>query len=288
MTMADVDPPLQLECGNKVLDLSRPRIMGVINITPDSFSDGGEYFSAEAAIARARALVAQGADIIDIGGESTRPNATPVAVAHELQRVIPVIEVLARLLEVPISIDTSKPAVMHAAARAGAGMINDVYALQAAGAETAAAATGLPVCLMHMQGEPRTMQNAPHYDDVVAEVGDFLSARAEAVIAAGVRRERIILDPGFGFGKNLQHNYQLLNQLPALVARGYPVLAGMSRKAMIKAVVPDAAWRTISSATAATLAVLAGARIVRVHDVAETAAALAIATATQHPDKLVA
>ncbi|HET7587417.1 MAG TPA: dihydropteroate synthase [Gammaproteobacteria bacterium] len=275
-----------LNCAGKILDLGRPRIMGIVNITPDSFSDGGQFIDPDRAIARARQLVDEGAHIVDIGGESTRPGAAPVDADTEIRRIIPVVERLAAELPVPVSVDTSKPAVMRAAAAAGAGMINDVYALRAPGALEAAAETGLPVCLMHMQGEPRTMQQDPHYDDVVAEVGAFLAERAAACVAAGIGRERIVIDPGFGFGKTLRHNYRLLAGLPELVKSALPVLVGVSRKSMIRGVLTEPGQRTVASAAAAALAVMHGASVVRVHDVAETAAALAVANATRAPAKL--
>ncbi|HET7369835.1 MAG TPA: dihydropteroate synthase, partial [Gammaproteobacteria bacterium] len=260
--------------------------MGVLNITPDSFSDGGEFFGADAAVARAHRLVEEGADIIDIGGESTRPGAAPVDADSEIRRVIPVVERLAAELPVPVSVDTSKPEVIRAAAKAGAGMINDVYALRAPGALEAAAETGLPVCLMHMQGEPRTMQQNPRYENVVAEVAAFLIGRAAACAAAGIDAERIVIDPGFGFGKTLRHNYQLLAGLRELARLDWPLLVGVSRKSMIRGVLREGEARAVASATAAALAVLRGARIVRVHDVAATRQALAVATAVQAPDKL--
>ncbi|HET6656096.1 MAG TPA: dihydropteroate synthase [Gammaproteobacteria bacterium] len=278
--------PRGLDCAGKVLDLSRPCIMGIVNVTPDSFSDGGQFIDPDAAVAHARRLVAEGADIVDIGGESTRPGAAPVDADAEIRRVIPVVERLAAELPVPISVDTGKPEVIRAAAAAGAGMINDVYALRAPGALEAAAETGLPVCVMHMQGEPRTMQQNPQYDDVVAEVAAFLADRAAACVAAGIGRERIVIDPGFGFGKTLRHNYQLLARLPELARLDWPVLVGMSRKSMIAGVLDAGEDRTVASATAAALAVLRGAAIVRVHDVAATAVALSVATAVQAPDRI--
>ena len=222
-----------MNCNGRVLDLSVPRVMGILNITPDSFSDGGNFFSAERAIEHARAMVADGAAIIDVGGESTRPGSDSVPVQEELRRVVPIIEALASELPVPISIDTCKPEVMAAAVRAGAGFINDIEALQAPGALRLAAELGVPVCLMHMQGKPRTMQANPQYRNVVDEVRDFLLERAEAAVSAGVPRHNIVLDPGFGFGKALEHNCQLLKKLDVLAAEGYPVLVGMSRKSMI-------------------------------------------------------
>lgn len=267
---------MRLICGKFMLDLSRPRIMGILNVTPDSFSDGGRFFDPARALAHAREMVEEGADLIDVGGESTRPGAEPVPVDEELRRVLPVIEALAGELPVPLSVDTSKPEVMRAAAAAGAGLLNDVYALRRPGALEAAAETGLPVCIMHMQGEPRSMQKHPQYADVVAEVRDFLLARARAAEAAGVARHRLILDPGFGFGKSLEHNLSLLRGLPELAQIGYPVLVGLSRKRMIGALLDEAPVeaRRHGSVAAALLAVERGARIVRVHDVKATRDAL--------------
>jgi dihydropteroate synthase len=254
--------------------------MGILNVTPDSFSDGGDFFCVDAAVRRAEAMVAEGADLIDIGGESTRPGSAGVDAGEELRRVVPVVEALARRLPVPISIDTSKPDVMRAAADAGAGMINDVCALQAAGALSAAAETGLPVCLMHMLGEPRTMQQDPVYADVVSEVAAFLAARIAVCEQAGIPRARLIIDPGFGFGKSLKHNLRLLAQLDDLRSLGAPILAGLSRKSSLGAVVGrPVEGRLAASLTAAVLAVQNGAAIVRVHDVAQTVDALKILAA---------
>lgn len=271
-----------VDCAGKALDLSVPRVMGILNVTPDSFSDGGRFFDVTAAVARARQMVEEGAAIIDVGGESTRPGAAAVGVEAELARVIPVIEALAAELPVPISVDTSKPEVMRAAVVAGAGLINDVCALGLPGALEAAAALQVPVCLMHMQGEPRTMQQAPHYDDVVAEVAAFLAQRVEDCIDAGIPRARILLDPGFGFGKTLPHNLSLLKHLPQLRALGLPLLVGMSRKSMIGNVL-DAPLedRLYGSLAVATLAAWLGAAIVRVHDVKATADALRMVAAVQ-------
>lgn len=268
----------QLRCGKFTLDLSRPLVMGILNVTPDSFSDGGRFFDPARALAHARAMVDEGADIIDVGGESTRPGAEPVSRDEELRRVIPLVEKLAGELPVPLSVDTSKPDVMRAAAHAGAGMLNDVYALRQPGAPEAAAGTGLPVCIMHMQGEPRSMQKNPRYADVVSDVRDFLLERAEAAQRAGVAPENLVLDPGFGFGKTLEHNLALLRGLGALVQAGYPVLVGMSRKRMIGSLLNDAPVdaRVHGSAAAALLAVERGARIVRVHDVQATRDALEV------------
>ena len=269
---------MQLQLGKYRLELATPRVMGVLNRTPDSFSDGGAFIGFETALAHARQLHAEGADILDIGGESTRPGAAEVTVQEELDRVIPLIERLTRELDVPLSVDTSKPEVMREALRAGAVMVNDVYALRRRGALETAAGSSAALCLMHMQGEPRTMQKDPQYSEVVKEVGGFLQERAETCIAAGVARERIVLDPGFGFGKTLEHNLTLLKRLPELVALGFPVLVGLSRKSIIGTLlggVPVEA-RLQGSVAAAVAAVLNGASIVRCHDVAPTAEALKV------------
>jgi dihydropteroate synthase len=270
-----------LRCGSHTFDLSQPRVMGILNVTPDSFSDGGHHAGLEQALRRARAMVAEGADLIDVGGESTRPGARPVSVQEELDRVIPVIEALAPDLPVPMSIDTSKPEVMRAAVAAGAGLINDVTALRRPGALAVAAGLGVPVCLMHMQGEPGTMQRDPAYGDVVAEVREFLAARLAACVAAGIPRERLLVDPGFGFGKTLAHNLALLRGLPRLAALGVPVLVGLSRKSMIGALLGDAPVgdRVHGSVAAAVLAAERGAAIVRVHDVGATVQALRVLAA---------
>lgn len=267
-----------LDCRGRRLVLDRPRIVGIVNVTPDSFSDGGEHASIEAAIAHGVALVGEGADALDIGGESTRPGATPVGESEELERIVPVIEALAARVAVPICVDTSKPAVMRAAIAAGAGMINDVRALRAEGAIDAAAELAVPVCLMHMQGEPATMQGSPHYDDVVEEVRRFLADRVLACEFAGIPRDRLVLDPGFGFGKLAAHNWMLLAALPRLAELGLPILVGLSRKRMIgEATGRDRPVdRVLGSAVAAVLAVERGANLVRVHDVAATREALAV------------
>ena len=254
-----------------------PRIMGVLNLTPDSFSDGGRFLDPAAALVQARRLVAEGADILDIGGESTRPGAAPVPAAEEIARVVPVIAALAVETDLPLSIDTLKPEVARAAMVAGASIWNDVSALGAPGAPDLAAELGCTVVLMHMQGEPRTMQAAPRYGDVTAEVQAHLAARAEAALAAGVARERIWLDPGVGFGKTLAHNLALLAHLDALVALGFPVLLGVSRKSFLKAIDPAAATaqdRLPGSLAAALAGARAGVAALRVHDVAETRQAL--------------
>jgi dihydropteroate synthase len=257
--------------------------MGILNLTPDSFSDGGRFTAPARSIARAREMVEEGAAIIDVGGESTRPGAPDVSVEEELARVVPVIEAIATRLDVPVSVDTSKPEVMRAAVAAGAGLINDVRALQEPGALEAAAELGVPVCLMHMQGRPRTMQDAPRYGDVVAEVRDFLLERATGCEAVGIPRERILLDPGFGFGKTLEHNLRLLASVDRLVATGYPVLVGMSRKSMIGQILEGAPVeeRLHGSVAAALIAAMKGARILRVHDVKPTVDALRVFAAMQ-------
>jgi dihydropteroate synthase len=265
-----------LECGNYRLSLDRPLIMGVVNVTPDSFSDGGLYASREAAVAHAQSLIVEGADLLDIGGESTRPGASAVSLDDERKRVLPVIEALADC-GVPISVDTRKPALMREAIAAGASLVNDISAAEGEGALDAIAATSAAVCLMHKQGEPQTMQQAPHYDDVVREVRDYLAARAEAAMQAGIARERIVLDPGFGFGKTFEHNLSLLGKLHEITALGFPVLAGLSRKAMLgKITGREPAQRVYASAAAALFAAERGARILRVHDVTATREALLV------------
>ena len=263
-----------LACGTHRLDLARPRVMGILNITPDSFADGGRHFDHELALTHARRMQADGADIIDVGGESTRPGAAAVSERTEIARVIPVIEALAaeRFL---VSVDTMKPGVMRAAIAAGAAMVNDVRALQARGALEAVAASGCAVCLMHMQGKPRTMQSDPDYLDVVREVRDFLVGRALIAEGAGIARDRIAIDPGFGFGKTLAHNLALLRSLRVFAQTGYPVLAGLSRKATIGEITGRPVEDRMAGSVAAALnAVAHGAAIVRVHDVRETVDAL--------------
>lgn len=266
-----------LDCNGRELALDRARIAGIVNVTPDSFSDGGHFLDHERAIAHALTLVDEGADLLDIGGESTRPGAAEVSVADEIARVVPVIEALAKRTSVPIAIDTSKPEVMRAAVAAGAGLINDVFALRRDGALDAAADLRVPVCVMHMQGEPRTMQDAPDYDDVVADVHRFLAERLFACQMAGIDKKKILLDPGFGFGKSLEHNLTLLRGLDRFPELG-PVMVGLSRKATIGALTgrERAADRAAGSAAAALIAVQKGALIVRVHDVAITRDALAV------------
>jgi dihydropteroate synthase len=265
-----------LQCGSFRFDLSRPLVMGIVNVTPDSFSDGGLHLQRDAALAHAHQLIAEGADILDIGGESTRPGALPVGAQEELDRVLPIIEGL-RGAPVPISIDTSKPAVMQAAIAAGAQMVNDINALQHPAAMDTVAASDAAVCLMHKQGNPQTMQEQPQYQNVVADVSAFLSGRIAAVEAAGIRRKRIVIDPGFGFGKTLAHNLALLRELNKFADLGVPVLAGLSRKSMLGALTgQDVGHRLPASVAAALLAVQRGANIVRVHDVGATVDALKI------------
>jgi dihydropteroate synthase len=265
-----------LHCGSFRLDCSRPLVMGIVNVTPDSFSDGGRYMVRDAALSHAHRLIAEGADILDIGGESTRPGAAPVSEQEELDRVIPVIEELADA-GVPVSVDSFKPAVMRAALAAGASMVNDVRALQEPEALAAVAASEAAVCLMHMQGQPQTMQQQPTYIDVVAEVCDFLADRVSAAQVAGISRERIVVDPGFGFGKTLAHNLTLLRGVGRLSALGVPVLAGLSRKSMLGALTGrDAGQRQAASVAAALAAVRQGAHIARVHDVQATVDALKV------------
>jgi len=260
--------------------------MGILNLTPDSFSDGGRFLDRDAALRHAERMVAEGAAIIDIGGESTRPGAEPVSVAQELERVVPLVEALSDELPVPLSIDTTKPEVMRAAVAAGAGLLNDILALQAPGALQAAAELTVPVCLMHMQGEPRTMQAAPHYDDVVAEVRRFLSGRRDACVAAGIPPERILIDPGFGFGKALEHNLALLRNLEQFTALGASVLVGVSRKSMIGTILGGVGvdQRVVGSVAAAVFAVMQGAAIIRAHDVRETVEALKVIEAVRRQD----
>lgn len=274
--MFDTAP--QLDCAGRIVKLDRPRIMGIVNVTPDSFSDGGAHFDADAAVTHGLQLAEEGADILDIGGESTRPAADDVAVEEELRRVIPVIKRLARETSLPISIDTSKPEVMRAAVGAGAGMINDVHALRRDGALAAAAQMRVPVVLMHMLGEPRSMQDAPSYDDVVADVHRFLAERIFAAEMAGIDRKKILIDPGFGFGKTTQHNLQLLAQLQRFTELEVPVMAGLSRKRSIRELTgrEDMQARVHGSVAAHLIAAQRGARLLRVHDVAATVDALRV------------
>ncbi|OBW94395.1 dihydropteroate synthase [Gallibacterium salpingitidis] len=265
----------------RVLDLSQPQIMGILNVTPDSFSDSGKFFNLDQALYHAENMLQQGATIIDVGGESTRPMADEVTIAQELDRVIPVIEAIRQRFDCWISVDTSKAIVMREAAKVGMDLINDIRALTEEGALTAAVELDLPVCLMHMQGQPRTMQQNPVYQDVVAEVLDWLLQRAKVCEQAGVRRENVILDIGFGFGKTVEHNYQLLSHLERFVATGYPLLIGLSRKSMIGNVLGKSVdQRLIGSVAGALIAVMKGAQIVRVHDVEATCDALKIWQAT--------
>ena len=269
-----------LRCGQHTLDLSKPVVMGVLNVTPDSFSDGGRFADPRAAVDHALQMIEAGAGLIDVGGESTRPGAQAVSAAEEIRRVVPVIEAVAARTKVPISVDTSKAAVMAAAVRAGASMINDVRALREPGALEAAADSNAAVVLMHMQGEPRTMQDDPRYGDVVAEVREFLRERAAACVASGIAKDRLVIDPGIGFGKRLEHNLALLAGLPALARAGWPVLVGVSRKSMFGSLLGRAVdERLAGSIAATTAAVLAGASIVRTHDVAATVDAVKVAAA---------
>jgi len=260
--------------------LARPVVMGILNVTPDSFSDGNRYASVDAALERAKAIADEGAAIIDVGGESTRPGAAAVDEAVEIERVVPVIEGIAALSEIAISVDTSKPAVMAAAVAAGACIVNDVYALRAPGARSWAAAADVGVCLMHMQGEPRTMQDSPHYDDVVGEVCEFLARERAACIGAGIAPEAIALDPGIGFGKGLAHNLTLLKELARFAAQGAPLLVGVSRKSFVGRVLGRSVdERLYGGLGLAALAVMKGARIVRTHDVAATCDAIGMVSA---------
>jgi dihydropteroate synthase len=271
---------MKLACRDHLLDLTEPCVMGVLNVTPDSFSDGGRYADAAAAIERGVAMAGEGAAIIDVGGESTRPGAADVGVQEEIERVVPVVEALVRRIRVPVSIDTSKPEVMRAALAAGASLVNDVKALRAPGALEAVASTGAAVCLMHMQGEPRTMQAAPSYGDVVAEVRQFLADRVRACVAVGIGRERLCVDPGIGFGKQPGHNLALLAAIDRLADPDLPVLVGVSRKSLVGIITgrpPEG--RLAGSVAFAALAVMGGAAIIRAHDVAETVDAVKVASA---------
>ncbi|APD86190.1 dihydropteroate synthase [Alteromonas sp. Mex14] len=266
-----------MQFGNKFIDLSKPQVMGILNVTPDSFSDGGKHADVNQALKHALQMVDEGASFIDIGGESTRPGAPEVSLQEELDRTIPVIEAVAKNASCVISIDTSKAEVMREAVSVGAGLINDVRALQEPGALEAASEAGVPVCLMHMQGQPRTMQNNPSYDDVVEDVAQFLLERAKACKASGIAQEKILFDPGYGFGKSLEHNYALVKHLPKLMDLGYPVLVGMSRKSMIGNLLNRKVdERLAGSISLATIVAQMGAQIIRVHDVKETADAVNI------------
>jgi dihydropteroate synthase len=271
-----------MDFAGKTLDMAACHVMGVLNMTPDSFSDGGRFNRVDSALARAREMVADGAALIDVGGESTRPGATPVPLQEELDRVCPVVEAIARELDVIVSVDTSAPEVMRKTVSLGAGLINDIRALQRPGAVAAVAATEVPVCIMHIQGEPDHMQDNPSYRNVRREVSAFLSERLRVIEAAGVRRERIILDPGFGFGKTVQHNFELLNALDQLQQLGHPLLVGMSRKSMLGQVTGrDVGERLSASIAAATIAALKGVSIIRAHDVRETVDAVKVVAAME-------
>mgnify|MGYP001445000623 FL=1 len=275
-----MQPPLKLACRDTVLDLAEPVVMGILNVTPDSFSDGGRYADIDAAVERGLAMATEGAAIIDVGGESTRPGAAPVDLEDELARVVPVIERLARRAGPPISVDTTKPEVMRAAVAAGACLINDVRALQAPGALAAAAGTGAGVCLMHMRGEPRSMQADPQYESVVEEVRDYLGRRIAACEAAGIPRERICVDPGIGFGKRPEHNLALLAALDRLAEPGIPVLVGVSRKSLLGIITGRPTGERLAGSVAlAALSVMRGAAIIRAHDVAATVDAVKVASA---------
>ena len=264
-----------LDCAGKALDLSRPQVMGILNVTPDSFSDGGQFLAEDNALAQAKQMVADGAGIIDVGGESTRPGAAIVSIEEEISRVVPVIEAIHSEIDIPISIDTTKPEVMRAAIKAGAGLINDVQALQVDGALQTAAELNVPVCLMHAQGTPQTMQDSPQYEDVVAEVTRFLMKRVVACEQAGIARERLILDPGFGFGKKANHNLRLMKHLNHLIEQGFPVLVGVSRKSMIsKLLKVSVEERLAASLSLAAISVWQGAKIIRSHDVRQTVQAI--------------
>ena len=274
--MFDIAPTI--DCAGRLLKLDRPRVMGIVNVTPDSFSDGGEHASVDDAVAHGLRLAEEGADVLDVGGESTRPGAADVPVEEELRRVIPVIAKLARETELPISVDTSKPDVMRAAVEAGAGMINDVFALRREGALDTAAQLGVPVVLMHMLGEPRSMQDDPRYDDVVAEVHRFLAERIFSAEMAGIDKKRILVDPGFGFGKNRDHNLLLLAQLGRFTELGVPLVAGLSRKKTIGDLTgrKDPHARVHGSVVAHLIAAQRGAKLLRVHDVGATVDALKV------------
>jgi dihydropteroate synthase len=270
----------QFLCGKFQLDLTRPNVMGIVNVTPDSFSDGGKYSSVDLAVEHALQLIAEGADILDIGGESTRPGADPVGLDEELMRVIPVIEALSKVATVPISIDTYKPEVMRAAIQAGADIVNDICALREDGALEIVANSNAGVCLMHMQGIPQTMQINPQYADVVSEVKQFLTDRVEACLAHGIAKERIMLDPGFGFGKTTAHNVALIQHLDSFVELGFPLLVGLSRKSVLGRIAGgDEQQRLHAGLAASVISVMKGAKIVRVHDVKATVDALKVVAA---------
>jgi len=272
----------EIDCAGKILDLSTPQVMGILNLTPDSFSDGGQYTHAQSAIEQTETMLEQGALIIDVGGESTRPGAAEVPLNEELDRVIPVIEKIALEFDTMISIDTSKPEVMDAAVKAGASFINDVNALRSEGALEAAVKLGVPICLMHMQGMPRTMQTAPTYEHVTNDVINFLSKRIQHCVDAGISHEQLLIDPGFGFGKTLEQNCQLMRELNTFKELGCPVLVGVSRKSMIGQILDvEVDERLIGSVALETLAVWQGANIIRAHDVREAVAGVKIATAVK-------
>ncbi|MBV2204941.1 dihydropteroate synthase [Stutzerimonas stutzeri] len=280
--MSETLSAARLSCGSRVLDLARPQVMGILNVTPDSFSDGGRYALKDAALKHADSMVRAGATLLDVGGESTRPGARAVSPTEELERVAPVVEAIARELDVVISVDTSTPAVIREVARLGAGLINDVRSLRRDGALDAALDSGLPVCLMHMRGEPGDMQDDPQYTDVTTEVCDFLAQRMAECVAAGIKAERIVLDPGFGFAKTLEHNLSLFRHLERLHALGRPLLVGVSRKTMIgKVLGREVNERLYGSLALAALAVAKGAQIIRVHDVAETVDVVRMIAAVQ-------
>jgi len=266
---------MTLDCAGKTLDLTHPQVMGILNVTPDSFSDGGQFLAQDSALAQAKQMVADGAGIIDVGGESTRPGAVIVSVEEEISRVVPVIEAIHSEIDIPISIDTSKPDVMRAAIKAGAGLINDVRALTVEGALSAAVACDVPVCLMHAQGTPQTMQDDPRYDDVVSNVIEFLLDRISICEKAGISRDKLILDPGFGFGKKATHNLQLMKHLAKVIELELPVLVGVSRKSMIGALLNvSVEERLAASLSLAAISVWQGAKIIRSHDVRETVQAI--------------
>ena len=270
----------QFHCGRFQLDLTRPRVMGIVNVTPDSFSDGGKYSSVDLAVEHALQLISEGADILDIGGESTRPGAMPVDLDEELRRVIPVIEALSKVTTVPLSIDTYKPVVMRAAIEAGADIVNDICALREDGALEIVANSNAGICLMHMQGIPQTMQINPQYTDVVSEVKQFLVDRANACLAHGIARERIMLDPGFGFGKTTVHNVALIQHLDSFLELGFPLLVGLSRKSVLGRIAGgDEQQRLHAGLAASVISVMKGAKIVRVHDVKATVDALKVVVA---------
>ncbi|CRY56171.1 MULTISPECIES: dihydropteroate synthase [Yersinia] len=272
---------MRLTARDRVLDLSHPQVMGILNVTPDSFSDGGHHNNLDKALQHAQLMLSAGATLIDIGGESTRPGAAEVSEQEELDRVVPVVEALANRFDIWLSVDTSKASVIAESARVGAHLINDIRSLQEPGALDAAAKTGLPVCLMHMQGQPQSMQQAPHYDDLLADVNQFFEHHIERCVAAGIAKNKLLLDPGFGFGKNLAHNYQLLARLAELHHFELPLLVGMSRKSMVGQLlnVPPQ-QRVIGSVACAVIAAMQGAQIIRVHDVKETVEAMRIVEAT--------